>query len=105
MSAFVPFWYESNQWFKAVRDEETFFDLLRYHDVDQVLDAKMAPMTEIVGELPDNYYAFGEEAAVRDGLPSFGYRREHLRGVVRLEDWARTRGMDLRAIAARMASA
>ncbi len=95
----IPFWFESNSWFAAVNTEELFFDLLSYHDLEEVLDAKMAPMTEIIGELPENYYKM-EAPEVRAGLlPSFGYRREHLPGTVRLEDWAKNRGMDLRELA------
>src|SRR5574341_497453 len=94
---FIPFFFDGNRWFGTVDSAEKWFELLTaYPEVDHVLDAKMAPQSEI-DELPKEYHlgAMG----VRTGrTPSFGFRREHT-GDVRLEDWAKTRGMNLRALA------
>ena len=51
-----------------------------------------------VDELPPSYH-FGARGVRSGDVPSFGFRREHLLGTVRLEDWAKLRGTDLRALA------
>ena len=63
----------------------------------------MAPVLE-VDELPKDYF-LGNMGVVAGDLRSFGFRREHIPGTVKLEDWAKVRGMDLRAMAKRKASA
>jgi len=94
------FYWDANQFFGEIDSADKFQELLRYYDVDQVCDAKMAPILEI-DELPHDYF-IGTKSRVVDGtLRSFGYRREHVPGTVRLEDWAKTRGMDLRKLAER----
>lgn len=97
---FIPFFWDANQFFGTIDSVEKFHELLLYYDIECVCDAKMAPVMEI-GELPPNYF-LGTQGKVVDGkLRSFGYRREHTPGTVRLEDWAKTRGMDLRKMADR----
>ena len=91
---FVPFFFDGNQWFGVVDSDEKWFELLgAYPEVDTILDAKMAPQSEL-NELPENYH-FGAPSVRTGRMPSFGFRREHTPGTVRLEDWAKTRGMNL----------
>lgn len=96
---FIPFFFDGNQWFGKVDSVERWRSLLEtYPDIDRVLDAKMAPMKEIV-DLPAGYH-FGVPDVQNGDTPSFGFRREHLPGTTRLEDWAKARGMDLRWLTA-----
>jgi hypothetical protein len=100
----VPkFYFDGNEWCGVVDSSVRWFDLLASYPADEglvsVLDAKMAPSLE-VQELPRNYFLGA--TPVHDGtIPSFGFRCEHLSGNVRLEDWAKNRGCDLRALAAK----
>jgi hypothetical protein len=102
MSAFPVFYFDSDGWFGVVDSVARWFDLLATcstdENVEQVLAAKMAPLTEVKGS-PLAYFLGA--APVHDGkIPSFGFRREHLSGAVRLENWTKNRGTDLRALAA-----
>jgi hypothetical protein len=99
-------------WFGKIDSVERWLDMLTYvvgpgghFDVDKlerVLEAKMAPIMEI-DELPNNYFIGNMDVNTGD-LRSFGFRREHIPGTVKLEEWAKARGMDLRAMAKRKAS-
>ena len=98
----VPvFYFDGNEWFGVVDSPERWLDLLTSYSTDEelarVLDAKMAQAMD-VEELPRNYF-LGASAVHAGKIPSFGFRREHLPGNVRLEDWAKNRGCDLRALA------
>lgn len=95
----TAFFWDANQFFGKIDSVEKFQELLSYYDIERVCDAKMAPVMEI-DELPPNYF-FGTPGVTNGELRSFGYRREHIPGTVRLEDWAKTRGMDLRKLAER----
>jgi hypothetical protein len=97
MTQIAPFFFDGNQWFGTVDSPEQLYKLLAVYDLESVLDAKMAPQSKI-DELPRNYHMGAMD--VRSGdMPSFGFRREHIPGTVRLEDWAKNRGMNLRELA------
>lgn len=101
-STFPVFYFDGNEWFGVVDCAERWHDLLATYATDEeglslVLSATMAfPMD--VKELPREYF-IGAAAVHEGALPSFGFRREHGPGTVQLEDWAKNRGMDLRALA------
>ncbi len=102
MSGFVPFFFDGNRWSGLVRNEAGWHAVLSSYpsdeDLEHVLQAKMAQMSSI-HELPAEY--FTANSGVVDGLnPSFGFRREHISGTVKLEAWATVRGMNLREMAA-----
>ena len=97
-TAFVPFFFDSNSWHGVVDSPEKWFELITAHsDLDRVLNAKMAPQSEI-DRLPSGYH-FGALDVRTGGLRSFGFRREHAPGTVRLGDWATRHGMNLHALA------
>lgn len=105
---FYPFFWDSNHWFGTIDSVEKFHEMLSHvlrteSDLDHVLSAKMAPVLEI-DELPKEYF-MGSGGVTSGDLRSFGYRREHIPGTVRLEDWAKTRGMDLRKLSETQAKA
>jgi hypothetical protein len=98
---FHAFFWDSNKWFGKIDSPERWFNMLTHvlrdeADLDRVLEAKMAPVAEI-SELPPEYFIGNMH--VNDGeLRSFGFRREHIPGTVKLEEWAKARGMDLREL-------
>jgi hypothetical protein len=102
MNFFQPFYFDANEWFGVIASDEDWLSLVDDYrsegcELDILLGARMAPKDQIE-QLPTYYHL--DAPLVRTGeMPSFGFRREHLEGVIRLEDWARERGVDLRAIA------
>jgi len=103
----VPvFYFDGNEWFGVVDSASRWLDLLASYATDEglarVLDAMMAPSMEVQA-LPRDYF-LGADAVHAGKIPSFGFRREHLPGTVRLEDWAKNRGCDLRALATKKRS-
>lgn len=106
---FHPFFWDSNMWFGKIDSVQRWLDMLTHvvgtdvEKLDRVLEAKMAPVMEI-DELPNEYFLGNNDVNTGD-LRSFGFRREHIPGTVKLEEWAKARGMDLRALAQRQAKA
>lgn len=94
---FVPFFFDGNRWFKLVNGVKRWRDLLHIYKLEDVLDAKIAPLKDIK-ELPAIYH-FGTPRVRTGEIPSFGFRREHIDGVTSLEEWAESMGMDLRTMA------
>lgn len=93
---FVPFYFDSNSWFGPVDNAMKWVELVAAQGLDDVLNAKMAPVMEI-DETPEKYHLGSMD--VRSGkMRSFGFRREHQNGTVTLEQWSKNRGMDLRGL-------
>ena len=93
---FAPFFFDGNSWHGRVDGPEKLAELLRWYDVEDILRAKIAPVSEIA-ELPADYH-LGAMGVRTGAMPSFGWRSEHT-GTVTLVEWARNRGIDLRAMA------
>lgn len=97
---FPTFFFDGNRWFGIIDSPARWFDLLASYnsdeDLQRVLDAKMAPQLEM-HELPAEYF-MGAGGVYQGDIPSFGFRREHLPGTIRLEDWTKNRGLDLREL-------
>lgn len=83
MNKFIPFFFDGNQWFNTVDSPDMWKNLLKTYELEKVLDAKMAPQSD----------------TRKASIANFGFRREHHGGTVRLEDWAKQQGMDLRELA------
>lgn len=102
VDTFPVFYFDGNEWFGVVDGPARWHDLLTSYSTDeelaQVLSARMAFPLD-VKELPREYF-LGAGTVHEGEMPSFGFRREHVSGTVQLEEWAKNRGIDLRALAA-----
>ncbi len=101
--SFTPFYFDGNQWFGVVDTPAAWQSLAATYLLDRLLSATKAPQSEMA-HLPERYFA-GAPGVLRGSLPSFGFRREHQAGTLTLGEWARARGMDLRALADQRAQA
>lgn len=86
-----PFFFDGNQWCGVVTPDK-MADLLRAYTMEDILAAKIAPMTEI-DQVPPGYH-FGAPGVRTGEMPSFGYRREHT-GDVTLGGWIERQGFAL----------
>lgn len=96
---FPVFYFDDNAWFGIVDSLARWFDLLSTYATDTTADEALDQVLSAVMAFPMDEY-FIEAGGVHTGdIPSFGFRREHAAGTVKLEDWAKNRGTDLRALA------
>lgn len=100
--SFPVFYFDANSWFGLVDSVDRWQELVSAYGetperLDRLLEAKMAPQSEI-NELPEAYFA-GDPEVVTGQVPSFGFRREHIGGTIKLGEWAKSRACDLRKLA------
>ena len=98
---FPPFFFDGNRYAKTIDTEEGWWELVAAYegDVDRLLAAKNAPLSDVVG-LPSHYHLHAPDVQT-GAMETFGFRREHHGGTLTLGTWARARGFDLAASAAR----
>ncbi len=99
------FFFDGNRWTGKIDSRDKWWKLLaQYPDYDAVLKTRKAMVTDVSG-LPNTYF-MGAQSVRSGSVPSFGFRREHRKGIgVTLEQWAQAHGINLRKLAERKPSA
>jgi hypothetical protein len=81
------FFWDGDRCNGIIDSVERLHDVLDYYTIDELCNARQTI------QLPGSCVGYL-------GYPSFGYRNEHV-SKTRLEDWAKNKGLNLRAIAHR----